>query len=189
LDNVDVRGNTLRNTNYPVVWHYTADTSGNPVAKTGLKSRDNRASSTIGGNAALYTGSMVSTDVDGMDDSWVDTSFQQWTSFTPTLSGLTVVLGGGSVAYNGKYLRRGNTVEFVIEIAPSGGATTSSSGTGTSATLAGMVPKDRSTCIAVDATGNVSLGVGSVNLTSSPIVPPSWTARTSTIVISGTARV
>lgn len=72
LDDILVEKNKIYDTNYPVVWQYTADTSGSPVVKKNLNSRMNRASSNVGSNAEVYAGKFEKLDISSSRNSWSD---------------------------------------------------------------------------------------------------------------------
>ena len=107
-------------------------------------------------------------------------------NWTPTPTGLTVV---GTASYQGRYTVIGNTVYFTIEVSVSGGTTAATAGT-TSFTLpAGYAPLERDTAMVVD-TAIVDLGTGLVDTAAGGSVkPPSWSARATTVVISGQYRI
>lgn len=110
-------------------------------------------------------------------------------SWTPVFTGLTVVLGGGSVVYAGRFQRIGPKVFVTITITPSGGATTACAvGTtfvGLDGSNTGLPDATmRSTCVAIDAVSNASLGIGLI-LTNGTLYPPGWAATSDQIVITG----
>jgi parallel beta-helix repeat protein len=185
LDDISVDQNKIYETNYPIVWNYVADTSGSPVGKQKLNSRMNRASSSIGGNTEIYFGTLVSKDVNSVGNSWVDSNYQQWLTFTPAFSGLSVVNGTGRATYTGKYLKVGNTISFVIYITVTGTCTTASIAGATSCTVAGFTPAMGGMCAAANYSTGASYGVGVTNTTSSPVICPTWAATNANIIISG----
>lgn len=189
LDDVSVEGNKAYDAQYSLVWQYTADTSGSPVAKTKLIARQNVAVSSIGTQADVYSGSITGVDVYSRDNSWPDSVYQDWTTFTPTASSLTVVNGTGGATLTGKYLRRGNTVWVNIYVTVTGTCTTASTLGSTSFTVAGITPAESGTCWAANATTGASYGTGVTNTTSTPVISPAWTATNSNIVVTAMFRV
>jgi len=109
-------------------------------------------------------------------------------SGTPTFTGLTVVLGGGSVAYAGRFQKHGNVVKFTITITPSGGATTASTA-GTTYCDAPTSVGYSDTCAAGNDTTKVAVGNGVVDSTNDRVYSPSWTATSDVIVLSGSYEV
>lgn len=103
---------------------------------------------------------------------------------TPSFTSLTVVVGGGSVAYSGRYSWSGNRVFFTFQITPTGGATTASTANTTKFNWPGMpTPLRLDTCfVTTDSTEN--FGTGLV-YTDGHVYTPTWSASTSKIIISG----
>lgn len=112
--------------------------------------------------------------------------YEPTTAFTPAFTSLTLVLGGGSVAYTGVYVRIGELVQWQVKITTAGGATTASTA-GT--TFISNLPFTQSdidtTCTARNATSGASLGVGGGTVTTKSMYTPTWAATANTIVISG----
>lgn len=185
LDDVVVEQNKCYDAQYSLVWQYVADTSGNPAAKTKLIARDNVAVSGIGTQAAVYAGSIAGTDVRSRNNSWADSSYEDWTTFTPVPTGLTVVNGTGGATYSGKYLRRGNTIWFHIYVNVTGTCTTQATVGATYFTVDGMAPAEIGTCWAANAATGVSYGTGVVRTVSPAAVAPTWPAVNSNVVLSG----
>lgn len=109
-------------------------------------------------------------------------------TWVPTFTNLTVVLGGGSVTYTGRYQRIGSIVKFTVRIAPAGGATTAATA-GTTYCDTGVAAGQDDTNVAASVTTLVAVGTGFIDSTNDRIYPPGWTATTNTIVISGTYEV
>jgi hypothetical protein len=96
----------------------------------------------------------------------------------PVATNMTVV---GTATYSCNYTRVGNIVRFDITISVSGG-TTAATANSTYLTLP-ITPSNRSVCNVVD--GNVnSLGNGFID-TSGRVYMPTWTARSTTVYVSG----
>lgn len=112
---------------------------------------------------------------------------QNYTSgtWTPTFTGLTVVLGAGGVTYAGRYQRIGNIVKFTVTITPSGGATIAAVA-GTSYCDMAVGASQGDACVSANLTTFVGLGTGAIDATNDRIYPPGWAATTNTVVISGT---
>jgi hypothetical protein len=105
-------------------------------------------------------------------------------STTPTFTNLAVVVGGGSVAYSGRWRYTGNRVFFTLQVTPSGGATTASTNGSTYLTIPSTPsPSSMDVCYVADESG-ASLGTGLI-YTDGRIYLPSWSARTYKIIISG----
>lgn len=105
-------------------------------------------------------------------------------TWTPTFTNLTVVLGAGAVNYSGRYQRIGNIVKFIVKITPSGGATTASTA-GTTYCDMGVAASQDDVNVSANGVTLLGLGTGLIDSTSDRIYPPSWTASTDTIIISG----
>lgn len=105
-------------------------------------------------------------------------------TWTPTFTGLTIVLGGGSVSYSGRWQRIGNIVKFTVTITPSGGATTASIA-GTSYCDMGVPASFPDGCVSANLITFVGLGTGAIDEVNDRIYPPAWAATTNTVVISG----
>lgn len=107
-------------------------------------------------------------------------------TFVPTANSLTVVPGGGSVSYSGRYIKTGKLVFYSIQVTPTGGATTASTA-GT--TFFSNMPFNEvgfnGSLQAVDG-GLNSFGVGLVLHSGiTRAYTPTWSARTSQILING----
>lgn len=106
-------------------------------------------------------------------------------TWTPVFTGLTVVLGAGSVAYAGTYTRIGRVVQFVATITPSGGATTAAVAGTTFHTLPiASGSSSAGSSSAVNGSTLASYGNG-IPSTSVDYVP-TWPAVASQITIAGT---
>lgn len=105
-------------------------------------------------------------------------------TWTPTFTNLTVVLGGGSVTYSGRYSRIGRTVFYTIKITTTGGATTASTAGTTYCTIPIAASED-DTVTTSNKTTLLGIGVGLLDSTNDRCYPSTWTATSNTIVISG----
>lgn len=105
-------------------------------------------------------------------------------TWTPTFTNLTVVLGGGSVTYAGRYSRIGRTVFYTIKITTTGGATTASTAGTTYCTIPIAASED-DTVTTSNKTTLLGIGVGLLDSTNDRCYPSTWTATSNTIVISG----
>lgn len=105
-------------------------------------------------------------------------------TWTPTFTNLTVVLGGGSVTYSGRYSRIGRTVFYTIKITTTGGATTASTAGTTYCTIPIAASED-DTVTTSNKTTLLGIGVGLLDSTNDRCYPSTWTATSDTIVISG----
>ena len=105
-------------------------------------------------------------------------------TWTPTFTNLTVVLGGGSVTYSGRYSRIGRTVFYTIKITTTGGATTASTAGTTYCTIPIEASED-DTVTTSNKTTLLGIGVGLLDSTNDRCYPSTWTATSDTIVISG----
>ena len=105
-------------------------------------------------------------------------------TWTPTFTNLTVVLGGGSVTYSGRYSRIGRTVFYTIKITTTGGATTASTAGTTYCTIPIEASED-DTVTTSNKTTLLGIGVGLLDSTNDRCYPSTWTATSNTIVISG----
>jgi hypothetical protein len=103
-------------------------------------------------------------------------------TFTPTLTGLTVVNGTGGATYSGTYTKIGRIVFWNVVIAVTGTCTTASSAGTTNISNLPINAAVNSTCQAADGT-SANLGTGLVTGTSAYL--PTWTARNTNINISG----
>lgn len=102
--------------------------------------------------------------------------------FTPVPTGLSVVVGSGTVTYSGYYTKIGRFVHWGILITPTGTATTAST---ISATTFGGIPfvaAKPSTCQA--ATAGVSQLLNGY-ITGQTVFAPSWSATNAQVVITG----
>lgn len=104
--------------------------------------------------------------------------------WVPSFTGLTVVLGAGSVVYSARYRRVYRDVFFDLVIAPAGGATTASSAGTTWVTPPIQIINDAA-CSAVNGSSVGSLGHGFIDASTNRIWLPSWGAGGSRMVISG----
>jgi hypothetical protein len=109
-------------------------------------------------------------------------------SWTPAWTNLTVVLGAGTVAYDGRYIKIGQMVKWRVQVSTTGGATTASSAGSTNINnmpfnAAAVVGRD--TCTAVDGSTGASLGVGLKEVGNALCYTPTWAATSDVIVISG----
>lgn len=105
-------------------------------------------------------------------------------TWTPTFTNLTVVLGGGSVTYSGRYSRIGRTVFYTIKITTTGGATTASTAGTTYCTIPIAASED-DTVTTSNKTTLLGIGVGLLDSTNDRCYPSTWIATSDTIVISG----
>ena len=105
-------------------------------------------------------------------------------TWTPTFTNLTVVLGGGSVTYSGRYSRIGRTVFYTIKITTTGGATTASTAGITYCTIPIAASED-DTVTTSNKTTLLGIGVGLLDSTNDRCYPSTWTATGNTIIISG----
>lgn len=108
-------------------------------------------------------------------------------TWTPSFTSLSVVAGGGSVTYTGKYTKIGNTVYWNARINATGGATTASTA-GT--TFITNMPFDinasfDSNCVACTTGTVTSLGIGVGGPGADNMFTPTWAATTESILISG----
>lgn len=189
LDDVSAEENKVYDTQYALVWQYVADTSGSPVAKTKLIARRNVSISGIGTQADVYSGSITGIDVYSRDNSWPDSIYQDWITFTPIATGLTVVNGTGGATLTGKYLRRGNTIWAHIYVTVTGTCTTASTAGSTTFTVAGITAAELGTCWAANSTTGASYGTGVTNVSAAPVIAPTWAATNSNIVVTVLFRV
>lgn len=104
-------------------------------------------------------------------------------SWTPTFTGLTVVLGGGSVAYAGRWQKVQRVVFFTVTITPSGGATVASVA-GTTYHDLPFTPVTPGTSTMSDVTSLAGIGAG-VILTSGRNYVPAKAATSDQLIISG----
>ena len=120
-------------------------------------------------------------------DSW---RWMRWFSkitevgtWTPTFTGLTEVLGAGSIAYAGRWQRVQRMVHFTVTITPSGGATFASVA-GTTYHDLPFVPAQPSCSLMADITTPAGIGTGLIT-TGNSNYTPTKTATTDALVISG----
>jgi hypothetical protein len=105
-------------------------------------------------------------------------------TWTPAFTNLTVVLGGGSITYIGRYTRVGNIVFWQVTINTSGGATTASTAGTTYHDLPITATQD-DVSTAVNATTKIGLSNGYLDSTNDRNYSATWAATTNTIVLSG----
>lgn len=105
-------------------------------------------------------------------------------TWTPTFTSLTVVLGGGSVTYTGRYTKIGRMVFFQVRVIPSGGATTASTA-GTTYCDMGLAAAQNGCNRCMNEVTRVSNGNQIVDASTDRIYAPGWTATTDSMVITG----
>lgn len=106
------------------------------------------------------------------------------TSYTPTVTGLTTVLGGGTVTTSGKYTKYGNIIYWQISIVITGAATTASAQGTTTFTLP-TTPFEPNIGFAQGVAG-VAAGSGSgLVFTDGKFYAPTWSAANYNFVLSG----
>ena len=104
-------------------------------------------------------------------------------TWVPTFTGLTVVLGAGSVAYAGRWQRVQGIVKFTVMVTPAGGATVASVA-GTTYHDLPFIPAQSGCSAMADLTALLGIGTGIITTTGRNYVPTK-TATTDTLVISG----
>lgn len=132
---------------------------------------------------------------DVVDAGWTNTSgsvvhsagildlYQEGT-FTPTFTGLTIVLGAGSVSYTGSYTRIGRQVFVEINVIPIDGATVQSvAGTSVCDNLPYTVSRKSASLHASD-NAVASLGNG-IFYDAHNGYTPAWSAHSNTVHVSG----
>lgn len=120
-------------------------------------------------------------------DSW---RWNRWFSkivevgtWTPTFTNLTVVLGGGSVSYSGRWQRVQRMIHFAVTITPAGGATVESTAGSTYHDLP-FAPSFPACSITSDVTALSGIGTGVIT-TNGRNYLPTKSATTDTLVITG----
>lgn len=109
--------------------------------------------------------------------------YSQKGTWTPAFTNFT--LGAPStVTYAGTYTKIGKIVWVTIKITPTGGTTTASTANSTYCNNLPFSTASENVCYAVDLNVN-SLGNGRIITFSTYLSPPTWSARTSAITISG----
>lgn len=98
------------------------------------------------------------------------------TSFTPTFSNLSST---GIPTISGVYYQNQGFTDFYVKIVP---ATDTTSVAGTTSFIVPFTVSADAGCWAIQGAG---AGIGAVNATSQTVFPPSWTAATVPITISG----
>lgn len=104
--------------------------------------------------------------------------------WTPSFTGLTVVLGGGNITYTGRYTKIGRLVFWTVGIESSGGATTAATAGTTYHNLPITATKD-DVSSGANKTTLLGIGTGYLDGTNSRNYVPTWGATTNTIILSG----
>ena len=109
-------------------------------------------------------------------------------TWTPTFTNLTVVLGGGSVTYNGRYSQIGRTIFFTVSIEPTSGATISTDvalGITYFDPPTGKTPAYNDILIVSDAINYVNFGTGFIDASTGYLYPCVFGPTSNTVTISG----
>lgn len=107
-------------------------------------------------------------------------------TWTPSFVNLTVVLGGGAVAYSGQWTANGNVVDWSVLVDVSGGATTESAfGTTFITNFPFQIAGIDGICTAINAGSGANYGDGQCASGSDNIFTPTWAATSSDVIITG----
>lgn len=105
--------------------------------------------------------------------------------FTPTVSGLAVVLGGGTVTYVGEFTRLGNTVFFTIRVVTTGAATTASTVGVTYFDSLPYAPAAYVHVVSAASEDGTSVSSNGIIYVNGRVYPPSWPAFNGRVSIAG----